>query len=110
LTDLYLRVHPTPYSPNPKSFIKDICRVNPHQLASTVGSRGVGIMNLTAFSLLANSSSEGDKNQKTELTIGSLSFCVRFRVRFALQIQRNWIRRRAKPRQCLDHRWALPAR
>jgi hypothetical protein len=35
-------------------------------------------MNSTAFSLLANSSSEVDENQKMELTIGSLSFCVRF--------------------------------
>jgi hypothetical protein len=34
LTDLYLRVHPTPYSPDPKSFILDICRVNPRQLPS----------------------------------------------------------------------------
>jgi hypothetical protein len=33
-------------------------------------------MNLMAFSLLANSSSEVDENQKMELTIGSLSFCV----------------------------------
>jgi hypothetical protein len=33
-------------------------------------------MNLTAFSLLANSSIEVDENQKMELTIGSLSFCV----------------------------------
>jgi hypothetical protein len=39
-------------------------------------SWGVGIMNSTAFSLLANSSSEVDENQKMELTIGSLSFCV----------------------------------
>jgi hypothetical protein len=31
LTDLYLRVHPMPYSPDPKSFILDICRVNSHQ-------------------------------------------------------------------------------
>jgi hypothetical protein len=34
-------------------------------------------MNSTAFSLLANSSLEVDENQKMELTIGSLSFCVR---------------------------------
>jgi hypothetical protein len=34
-------------------------------------------MNSTAFSLLANSSSEVDENQKMELTIESLSFCVR---------------------------------
>jgi hypothetical protein len=42
-----------------------------------VGSWVVGIMNSTAFSLLANSSSEADGKQKMELTIGSLSFCVR---------------------------------
>jgi hypothetical protein len=30
----YLRVHLTPYSPDPKSFILDICRVNPRQRAS----------------------------------------------------------------------------
>jgi hypothetical protein len=45
-------------------------------LAPTVGTLGVGIMNSTAFPLLANISSEVDKNQKMELTIGSLSFCV----------------------------------
>jgi hypothetical protein len=33
-------------------------------------------MNSTALSLLANSRSEVDENQKMELTIGSLSFCV----------------------------------
>jgi hypothetical protein len=43
-----------------------------------MGTLGVGIMNSTAFSLLANSSSEVDENQKMELTIGSLSFCVGF--------------------------------
>jgi hypothetical protein len=37
---------------------------------------GVGIMNSTAFSLLANSSPEVDENQEMELTIGSLSFYV----------------------------------
>jgi hypothetical protein len=63
LTDLYLRVHPMPYSPDPKSFILDICQVNPRQLAPTVGTLGVGIMNSTAFSLLANSSPEVDGNQ-----------------------------------------------
>jgi hypothetical protein len=41
-----------------------------------MGNRGVGIMNSTAFSLLANNSSEVDENQKIELTIGSLSFYV----------------------------------
>jgi hypothetical protein len=52
-----------PYSPDPKSFILDICQVNPRQLAPTVGTLGVGIMNSTAFSLLANSSPEVDGNQ-----------------------------------------------
>jgi hypothetical protein len=42
-----------------------------------MGTWGVGIMNSTTFPLLANNSSEVDKNQKMELTIGSLSFCVR---------------------------------
>jgi hypothetical protein len=41
-----------------------------------VGSEGVGIMNSTAFSLLANSSTEVDENQEMELTIGSLSIYV----------------------------------
>jgi hypothetical protein len=34
-------------------------------------------MNSTAFSLLANSNPEVDKNQEMELTFGSLSFCIR---------------------------------
>jgi hypothetical protein len=37
---------------------------------------GVGIMNSTTFSLLANSSPEVDENQKLELIIRSLSFYV----------------------------------
>jgi hypothetical protein len=41
-----------------------------------VGTLGIGIMNLTAFSLLANSNPEVNENQKMELTIGSLSFYV----------------------------------
>jgi hypothetical protein len=41
-----------------------------------MGTLGVGIMNLTAFSLLANSNPEVDENQKMELTIKSLSFYV----------------------------------
>jgi hypothetical protein len=45
-------------------------------LAPTVGILGVGIMNSTAFSLLANSNPEVDKNKKMELTFGSLSFYV----------------------------------
>jgi hypothetical protein len=41
-----------------------------------VGTLGVGIMNLTAFSLLANSNPEVDESQEVELTIGSLSFYI----------------------------------
>jgi hypothetical protein len=41
-----------------------------------MGTLGVGIMNSTAFSLLANSRTEVDKNQETELTIGSLSILI----------------------------------
>jgi hypothetical protein len=41
-----------------------------------VGTLGVGIMNSTAFSLLANSSSELDGSQEMELTIGSLSIII----------------------------------
>jgi hypothetical protein len=37
---------------------------------------GVGIMNLMAFSLLANGSLELDGSQETELTIGSLSILI----------------------------------
>jgi hypothetical protein len=65
-----------PYLPDPKSFIQDICQVNPRQLAPTVGKRDVGIMNSTAFSLLASSNPEVDERQAMELTIGSLSFYV----------------------------------
>jgi hypothetical protein len=45
-------------------------------LAPTVGTLGVGIMNSTAFSLLANGSSEVDESQEMELTIGSLSIFI----------------------------------
>jgi hypothetical protein len=41
-----------------------------------VGTNGVGIMNLTAFLLLANSSTEVNENQETELTIESLSILI----------------------------------
>jgi hypothetical protein len=41
-----------------------------------MGTLGVGIMNLMAFSLLANSSAEVDENQEMELTIGSLSILI----------------------------------
>jgi hypothetical protein len=42
----------------------------------TVGNLGIGIMNLTAFSFLANNSSELDGSQEMELTIGSLSIFI----------------------------------
>jgi hypothetical protein len=41
-----------------------------------VGTLGIGIMNSTAFSLLANSNPEVDKNQEVELTFGSLNFYI----------------------------------
>jgi hypothetical protein len=41
-----------------------------------VGTLGVGIINSTAFLLLANSNPEVDESQEMELTIGSLSFYV----------------------------------
>jgi hypothetical protein len=65
-----------PYSPDPKSFISDICRVNPHQLAPTMGTLGVGIMNSMAFSFLASINPEVDGNQEMDLTIRSLNFRV----------------------------------
>jgi hypothetical protein len=45
-------------------------------LAPTVGIQGVGVMNSTAFSLLANSSIEVDENQEMELTIRSLNILI----------------------------------
>jgi hypothetical protein len=42
-----------------------------------MGTRGVGIMNSTAFSLLASSNPEVNENQEMELTFGSLSFYIR---------------------------------
>ena len=41
-----------------------------------MGSLGIGIMNSTAFSLLANSSAGIDKSQEMELTIESLSILI----------------------------------
>jgi hypothetical protein len=125
LSDLYLRIHLMPSSPYPKSFILDICRVNPRQLAPTVGTLGVGVMKSTAFSLLANSNSKVNGNQisfgtvdfqlhpptltpvfasldqEMDLTIESLNF----RVGSLGSIRRNQIRRQAKPRQsqCQNH-------
>jgi hypothetical protein len=45
-------------------------------LAPTVGTLGVGIINSTAFLLLANISAEVDENQEMELTIGSISIVI----------------------------------
>jgi hypothetical protein len=42
-----------------------------------MGILGVGIMNSTAFSLLANSSIEINENQEMELAIRSLSILIR---------------------------------
>lgn len=41
-----------------------------------MGTLGVGIMNSTAFSLLANNSAEFDENQEMEIAIGSLSILI----------------------------------
>jgi hypothetical protein len=41
-----------------------------------VGTLGVGIMNLLAFSLVDNSNPEVNESQVMELTIGSLSFYI----------------------------------
>jgi hypothetical protein len=41
-----------------------------------MGIKGVGIMNSTAFSLLANRSAGTNRDQETELTIGSLSIPI----------------------------------
>jgi hypothetical protein len=41
-----------------------------------MGTLGVGVMNLMAFSLSANNNQEVDENQGMDLTIGSLSFYV----------------------------------
>jgi hypothetical protein len=42
-----------------------------------MGNLGVGIMNLTAFSLLAKSNAGTDENQEMELTIESLNIIIR---------------------------------
>jgi hypothetical protein len=41
-----------------------------------MGTLGIGIMNSTAFLLLASNNPEVDKNQEMELTFGSLSFYI----------------------------------
>ena len=83
-----------------KPFDMGIAGDKPRQLAPTVGTLGIGIMNSTAFSLLANSNSEVDEiqipfrtidfqphqssftqvfesmDQDMDLTIGSLNFRI----------------------------------
>jgi hypothetical protein len=41
-----------------------------------MGTLGVGVMNSTAFSFLANSSAGIDENQEMELIIGSISILI----------------------------------
>jgi hypothetical protein len=49
--------------PDPKSFIQDIAKLNSRQLAPTVGTLGVGIMNSTRFSPSSRNNSKIDGNQ-----------------------------------------------
>jgi hypothetical protein len=42
-----------------------------------MGTLGIGIMNLAAFSLLASNNPEVDENQEMELTFRTLSFYIR---------------------------------
>jgi hypothetical protein len=60
---------PTPLilSPSYWTFVE----LNPRQLALTVGTLGVGIMNSTAFSLVANSNPEVNENQ---ISFGTVDF------------------------------------
>jgi hypothetical protein len=77
-----------------------------------MGTLGVGIMNSTPFSLLANSNPEVDKNQKMELMIGSLSFyvgplgstCLSDPAKSGLSASKT------KTITMSGHLWALPAR
>jgi hypothetical protein len=83
-------------SPSSRTFVE----LTPRQLAPTMGTLGVGIMNSTAFPLLANNNSQVNEiqipfgtvdfqphqssftqvfetmDQDMDLTIGSLKFCV----------------------------------
>jgi hypothetical protein len=59
-------------SPSSRTFVE----LTPHQLALTMGTRGIGIMNSTTFSLLASNNPGADENQEMELTFGSLSFYI----------------------------------
>jgi hypothetical protein len=48
----------------------DIAKVNPHELASFLGSLGVGVMDSMAFSLSSRSNSMIDENQISFGTVG----------------------------------------
>jgi hypothetical protein len=76
LTDFTFEFIQRPISPILSPSSRIFVELTPRQLAPTVGTQGVGIMNLTAFLLLANSNPEVDENQEMELTIRSLSFYV----------------------------------
>jgi hypothetical protein len=54
-------------SPSSRTFVE----FNPHQLAPTVGTKGVGIMNLMAFPILANNNSQVDEIQ---IPFGTVDF------------------------------------
>jgi hypothetical protein len=49
----------------------DIAEVNPHQLALTVGTLGIGFMNLTTFS---PSSKSNPKIEGNQITFGTIDF------------------------------------
>jgi hypothetical protein len=69
-------------------------------------------MNSTAFSLLANNNLEVDKNQKMELTIGSLSFYVGTlgSTRLSDPAESGPSASKTKTITLSDHPWALSAR
>jgi hypothetical protein len=77
-----------------------------------MGTLGVGIMNSTAFSLLANSNPGVNEDQKMQLTIGSLSFYVEplGSTRLSDLAESGPSASKAKTITLLDHQWALPAR
>jgi hypothetical protein len=68
-------------------------------LVPTVENLGVGIMNSTAFSLVANSSAGIDENQEMELTIESLSIFIGPSGSTRLSDLANQIRRQVSPKQ-----------
>jgi hypothetical protein len=76
LTDFTFEFIRRPISPILSPSSRTFVELTPRQLTPTVGTLGVGIMNSTAFSLLANSSPEVNENKKMELTFGSLSFYI----------------------------------